>query len=59
MISGSAPKSKPKKINIMMKKMGLLSSIFRSRENLSKEVDKNGEGEMEGPCTFYSNREKG
>ena len=56
MISGSAYESQPKKMK-MMKKMSLLSSIFRSRENLSKEVKKIEEGEEEGPCTSYSHKE--
>ena len=59
MISGSAYDSKPNKINMMMKNMILLSSIFRSKENLSKDVKKNEEGEVEGPCTSYSHREEG
>ena len=41
----------------MMKKMGLLSSIFKSRGDLSKEVKKIEEGEEEGPCTSYSHKE--
>ena len=39
--------------------MSLLSSIFRSRRDLSKEVKKNEGGEEEGPCTSYSHREEG
>ena len=38
--------------------MRFLSSIFRSRENLSKEVKKNEEIEEEGPCTSYSHQEE-
>ena len=57
MISGSTYESHPKKIN-MMKKMSLLSCIFRSRGDLSKEVKKI-EGGEEGPCTSYSHREEG
>ena len=41
----------------MMKKMSLLSSIFRSGRDLSKEVKKIKEGEEEGPCTSYSSKE--
>ena len=41
----------------MMKRMSLLSSVFRSRKDLSKEVKKMEEGEEEGPCTSYSQRE--
>ena len=58
MISGSDCESQPKKIK-MMNNMGLLSSIFRSRGDLSKEVKKMEEGEEEGPCTSYSHREEG
>ena len=57
MIFGSTCESQPKKIK-MMKKMILLSSIFRSIENLSKEVKKIEEGEEEGPCTSYSHKEE-
>ena len=42
----------------MMKKMSLLSSIFRSRGDLSKEVKKIEEREEEGPCTSYSHKEE-
>ena len=41
-----------------MKKMRLLSSIFRSREDLSKEVKNMEEGEVDGPCTSYSHHEE-
>ena len=37
--------------------MSLLSSIFRSRRDLSKEVKKNEGGEEEGPCTSYYHKE--
>ena len=57
MISGSAYESQPKKIK-MMKKMSLLSSIFRSKGDLSKEVKKIEEREEEGPCTSYSHQEE-
>ena len=43
----------------MMKKMSLLSSVFRTRKDLSEEVKKMEEGEEEGPCTSYSQREEG
>ena len=38
----------------MMKRMRLLSSVFRSKKNLSKEEEK----EEEGPCNSYSHEEK-
>ena len=41
----------------MMKRMSLLSSVFRSRKDLSKEVKKI-EGEEEWPCTSYSHKEE-
>ena len=41
-----------------MKKMRFLSSIFRSKENLSKEVKKIEEGGEKGPCTSYSHKEE-
>ena len=43
----------------MMKRMGLISSVFRSRKDLSKEVKKMEEGEEEGPCNSYSKRGEG
>ena len=39
----------------MMKKMRLLSSIFRTKKSLYKEEEKN---EEEGPCTSYSHEEE-
>ena len=42
----------------MTKRMILLSSIFRSKGNLSKEVKKIEEREEEGPCTSYSHKEE-
>ena len=42
----------------MMERMILLSSIFISRKNLSKEVKQIEEGEEEGPCTSYSHKEE-
>ena len=42
----------------MMKRMDLLSSVFRFRKDLSKEVKKMGEGDEEGPCTSYSHQEE-
>ena len=42
----------------MMKRMSSLSSVFRSRKDLSKEVKKIEEGGEEGPCTSYSRREE-
>ena len=41
----------------MMQKMRLISSISRSSNNLSKEVEESEKGEGEGPCTSYSHRE--
>ena len=41
----------------MMERMSLLSSVFISRKDLSKEVTKMEKGEEEGPCTSYSQRE--
>ena len=41
-----------------MERMSLLSSLFRSRKNLSKEVKQIEEGEEEGPCTSYSHKEE-
>ena len=43
----------------MMKRMSLLSSVFRSGKDRSKDVKKMEEGEEEGPCTSYSQREEG
>ena len=40
----------------MMQRMRLISSIFRSDNNLSKEVEETEKGEEEGPCTCYSHR---
>ena len=49
---------KPKKEEIkMMKRMSLLSSVFRYGKNLSKEVEDKEEREEEGPCTSYSHQE--
>ena len=41
----------------MMQRMRLILSIFRSSNNLSKEVEETEKGEEEGPCTSYSHRE--
>ena len=41
----------------MMQRMRFISSIFRSINNLSKEVEETEKGEEEGPCTSYSHRE--
>ena len=41
----------------MMQRMRLISSVFRSSKNLSKEVEKTEKGEEEGPCTSYSHKE--
>ena len=49
---------KPKKEEInMMKRMSLFSSVFRSRKNLSKEVEEKEERKEEGPYTSYSHQE--
>ena len=42
----------------MMKNMRLLSSVFRSIEDLSKDVKNIEEEEEEGPCTSYSHQEE-
>ena len=41
----------------MMQRMRLISSILRSSNNLSQEVEETEKGEEEGPCTSYSHRE--
>ena len=41
-----------------MERMRLLSSVFRSKKNLSKEVKQIEKGEEEGPCTSYSHKEE-
>ena len=38
--------------------MSLLSSVFRNKESLSKEVKKKEQKEEEGPCTSYSHLEE-
>ena len=38
--------------------MRLISLVFRSSKNLSKEVEEIEKGEEEGPCTSYSHREE-
>ena len=42
----------------MMEIMSFISSLFRSRKDLSKEVKKIEEGGEEGPCTSYSHKEE-
>ena len=41
----------------MMHRMRLISSVFGSSKNLSKEVEEVEEGEEEGPYTSYSHKE--
>ena len=40
----------------MMQRMRLISSVFRSSKNLSKEVEEIEKGEEEGPCISYSHQ---
>ena len=42
----------------MLKKVRFFPSVFKSRENLSKEVKTIEEIEEEGPCTYYYHEEK-
>ena len=41
----------------MIQRMRLISSLFRSSNNLSRENEETEKGEEEGPCTSYSHRE--
>ena len=42
----------------MMKRMTFLSSVFRSRKDLSEEVKDIEEGVEEGPSTSYCHKEE-